>query len=622
MLSPKKIILLMCCLSIFDVYSSQSPIKGSTNLDQSISLQQLDNHFQAKTADTTPRIPNQIKIVDKTQNDPENESPTVSEFNVGRKEARELGLNRANDEMFQIPQRGLILGIRETQQLGFINSICEGIFKKYGGHPFISTILSPSQTFNGHHGVGEKLIYRLPNEVVLRYDITVPTVEVAMLMWHIASQKTLNPIQRAPLYQIGKVFRNDVINLGHFSEFHQANFEIIGSDSIADDATFVTIPCQICEQLNIDDFILRLNHRKILAGMAELIGEGDQNGVLKLQRILDANDKSQKGKFWTLDTCTKLSQTYTKEQVSILQPIFVNLDYNKTLTETAKLLGFQEQGGASKLQGILEKQIELTDEQIFTYLLTNEGVNQEQVEAASSIITLLRDKKSQQLFRPIRKAFAGIKNTAEEDLKELFNIFSSGEQYNTKALDGINELLQIIKLLPQKTLSKIDIDLTLARGADYYTGMILEGVIPGVDVGAICGGGRYDNLVKACNGPNVGSVGFAVGVERIFLALKKLNKMTEIESDGMVIVSDKEDDGVINGVQLAETLRNQGIPTDFLQTKSIEDATEYARAHNYCGVWSMKKQVYTHISGDYENLYQKLLTIVENTRIYKKLSVL
>lgn len=97
------------------------------------------------------------------------------------------------------------------------------------------------------------------------------------------------------------------------------------------------------------------------------------------------------------------------------------------------------------------------------------------------------------------------------------------------AVEGINDLKQILSYIPEKIRSKIKIDFTLARGADYYTGFIIEAVISKVNLGAVLGGGRFDNLVEAFSDEDVPAVGMAFGLERILTAMEELNLTDKLD---------------------------------------------------------------------------------------------
>lgn len=143
---------------------------------------------------------------------------------------------------------------------------------------------------------------------------------------------------------------------------------------------------------------------------------------------------------------------------------------------------------------------------------------------------------------------------------------------------GVSELSTILGYLPKEVYGNVAIDFTLARGADYYTGFILEGVIPDIHVGAVLGGGRYDNLMSAAGGTSEPAVGMAFGLERIITAMEELSMTVEDENPTLLLFGHCKR-AVVN---YAHRLRGLGVMVDF--NPSIENsskADEYARKRSY-----------------------------------------
>ena len=143
---------------------------------------------------------------------------------------------------------------------------------------------------------------------------------------------------------------------------------------------------------------------------------------------------------------------------------------------------------------------------------------------------------------------------------------------------GVYELGEILKYLPEEIYKHVAIDFTLARGADYYTGFILEGVLPDISVGAVLGGGRYDNLLAAAGGKEEPAVGMAFGLERIITAMEEIPMFVDDENPTLLLYgTDKH-----VAVKRAYRLRGLGIMVDFNQNiKGSLEASEYAHKRNY-----------------------------------------
>jgi len=129
---------------------------------------------------------------------------------------------------------------------------------------------------------------------------------------------------------------------------------------------------------------------------------------------------------------------------------------------------------------------------------------------------------------------------------------------------GKAELKTIAALLattPDR-VGKIDIKPSIARGLDYYTGLIFEGVIPGNESSSIGGGGRYDNLIEQLGGPDIPSVGFAIGFDRTIEVLEEIGKLPKFGSISQVLVTVFDQSTAKKSAIVATTLRNAGISTE------------------------------------------------------------
>ena len=164
------------------------------------------------------------------------------------------------------------------------------VYEKYGFEPLYTPILENAEVFNGHHGEGEKLLFNLKDKngtnLVLKYDSTVPLARVVSMYPDI--QK---PYKR---YQLQESFRDDDVDKGHFREFIQCDGDIVGASSLLADAEITMIAYDGLSEIGFSDFTIRLNHRKIIHGIAEKSGINSQEGFLQIQRAIDFADKVSK----------------------------------------------------------------------------------------------------------------------------------------------------------------------------------------------------------------------------------------------------------------------------------------------------------------------------------------
>ncbi|MFO7998490.1 MAG: histidine--tRNA ligase [Bacteroidales bacterium] len=335
----------------------------------------------------------------------------------------------------------------------YIFSTIRGVFQLHGYMPIETPSMENLSTLMGKYGEeGDRLIFRILNsgdftaktsdddwqskdamklaaqisEKALRYDLTVPFARYVVQYQH---QITF-PFKR---YQMQTVWRADRPQKGRYREFFQCDADVIGSDSLMNEAGFLQIIDQVFSKLNIR-VIIKVNNRKILAGLAAYLGHEDQ-----LTDITMAIDKLDK----------------------------IGLEnVNK------ELLGRGLSAGAiGKLEPVLL-----------------------------------------------------LKGDTNEKLQTLAGLLS-GSDTGRKGIEEIRELFDIIALTPLRC--GLELDLTLARGLNYYTGAIIEVKAVDVPMGSICGGGRYDDLTGIFGLPGVSGVGVSFGADRIYDVLAELDGFPE-----------------------------------------------------------------------------------------------
>lgn len=351
------------------------------------------------------------------------------------------------------------------------------LFKRHGGVTIDTPVFELREILTGKYGEDSKLIYNLEDQggelTSLRYDLTVPFARFV----------ALNNIASIKRYHIAKVYRRDqpAMTKGRMREFYQCDFDIAGNyDTMVPDSEILTILCEGLTGLGIQDFKVKLNHRKILDGIFQACGVKEED-VRKVSSAVDKLDKAP----WEVVKKEMVVEKNQPEEVADRIGEFVK--YNGSIREVLKVLQASEilQSNESAQQGIQE-------------------------------MTILAD------------------------YTEAF---------------GIDNFLSF--------------DLSLARGLDYYTGLIYEAVTSAsappenaselkekakkekksddedaseyVGVGSIAAGGRYDGLVGMfSNGKSIPCVGISFGVERIFSiikarAAKELEKLSSSQTQVYVM---------------------------------------------------------------------------------------
>ncbi len=262
------------------------------------------------------------------------------------------------------------------------------------------------------------------SEKALRYDLTVPFARYV-----VQHQNEIEfPFRR---YQIQPVWRADRPQNGRFREFYQCDADVVGSTSLWQEVELVQLYDKVFTTLGTDGAVIKINNRKVLSGIAEVIGAKDK--LIDLTVALDKLDK-----------------------------------------------------------------------------IGEDGVKKEMLEKG---ITSDAIEKVQPLFN-----FTG---TINEKLEKLGSLLASSEE----GLKGVEELRFICNNVMELGLGKtgFDLDVTLARGLNYYTGAIFEVTAPKeVGIGSIGGGGRYDDLTGIFGLKNMSGVGISFGLDRIYIVLEKL----------------------------------------------------------------------------------------------------
>ena len=333
----------------------------------------------------------------------------------------------------------------EMARRNYIFDTIRSVFRTFAFEPIETPSLENLSTLMGKYGEeGDKLLFKVLNsgdfmegvdfqqdyhkvapqicDRGLRYDLTVPFAR--FVVQH--RDQLAFPFRR---YQLQPVWRADRPQKGRYREFYQCDADMIGSTSLLNELELVQMIDMVFSKLGIN-VVVKINNRKVLAGIAEMIGAPDK--IVDITVAIDKLDKIG------LDNVrAELAERgLTAEQVAALDPVFAL-------------------GGSA-------------------------------------------DEKIAALERMFANVEVGIKGTAE--LKELFGYIAAA---------GLK--------------CDVELDLTLARGLNYYTGAIFEVKAKDVQIGSICGGGRYDNLTGIFGMPDVSGVGISFGADRIYDVLTELD---------------------------------------------------------------------------------------------------
>ncbi len=377
----------------------------------------------------------------------------------------------------------------QVAKRNYIFNVIKNSFERFGFQPIETPSFENSETLMGKYGdEGDRLIFKILNsgdylnkvdeniysekdsnklipkisDKALRYDLTVPFARYV-----VQYQNDITfPFKR---YQIQPVWRADRPQKGRFREFYQCDADVVGSKSLWQEVEFVQLYDDVFTAIKLEGVVIKINNRKILSGIAEVIG---------------AKDKL--------------------------------IDFTVALDKLDKI-------GEEK---VIEEMI-------------NKGIPKSGID------------KLKPLF--------GISGSFESQINSLKDILSTSKE----GLLGIEELEFIDKAISDLKLEStiLQLDVTLARGLNYYTGAIFEVSAPkNVDMGSIGGGGRYDDLTGIFGLKDVSGVGISFGLDRIYLVLEELNLFpaTVINNTEVLFINFGEQEALYS-LKAIKELREKGI---------------------------------------------------------------
>ncbi|MFV1449476.1 histidine--tRNA ligase [Maribacter sp. HS] len=399
----------------------------------------------------------------------------------------------------------------EIAKRNYIFDTIKKNFQTYGFQPIETPSFENSDTLLGKYGEeGDRLIFKILNsgdflrkvddatytdknsnsiapkitEKALRYDLTVPFARYVVM-----HQNELDfPFKR---YQIQPVWRADRPQKGRFREFFQCDADVVGSDSLLQEVELVQLYDAVFSDLKLEGATIKMNNRKILAGIAEVIGAKDL--------LIDFTV--------ALDKLDKIGEDGVKKE------------------------------------------------------MLAKGITEEAIEKASP------------LFLP--------QGSNNEQLERLDGLLKDSEE-GKKGLDELRFILETISALGLQS-AKLSIDVTLARGLNYYTGAIFEVAAPeGVKMGSIGGGGRYDDLTGIFGLKNVSGVGISFGLDRIYLVLEELDLFPEaIDRSLQVLCVNFGEKEAMAALKLVTQLRKAGIKADMYPSSAkMQKQMKYANNRN------------------------------------------
>lgn len=407
---------------------------------------------------------------------------------------------------------------QEMVKRNYIFDTIKTVFRKYGYAEIQTPSMENLSTLTGKYGdEGDKLIFKILNsgdflkdadgkkqkdpqfeysaksllplvaEKALRYDLTVPFARYVVM-----HQNDITfPFKR---FQVQPVWRADRPQKGRYREFYQCDADVVGSPSLLNEAEFILIYHEALSKLGLRDFTIKINNRKILSGIAQIIGKPEL--IVDMTVAIDKLDK----------------------------------------------IGFD---GVTK--ELLERGFNMADIDQLKPVILLQGTNQEK------LISL--------------KAVLANSPTGLKGIEEIERVFDYVARLTTTDLDLKNT---------------IELDITLARGLNYYTGCIFEVKTNEVAMGSIGGGGRYDDLTGMFGLKDLTGVGVSFGADRIYDVLEELALFPASTEQGTtVLISNFDDVAESYALPILHRLRAAKISAELYPSAAkLKKQMSYADAKN------------------------------------------
>ena len=476
----------------------------------------------------------------------------------------------------RIPQgmRDILPGQMIKRQ--YVIDVVKGIFEEFGFEPLQTPVIELSEILKGKYGEdAERLIYntyyggKKKDELSLRYDLSVPLCRVVAMYPEI-----VKPFKR---YQIAPVYRADRPQKGRYREIYQCDADTVGSSSMLADAETINIIYEILTRLGFENFIININHRKILKGIGQFAGVPES--------LLG-------GLYRSIDKIGKIGLTGVERE---LKSIGLPEDILESLVVSTRLMLQGKLEGANLETNLREQEV---PDAIITIILSEllsivtvidkstikaGDIQEEARRIVGQLLDSLRDIYKKQLEI--------IPDTAISNLLTLLQISGSNlavlSTLRNKlvdypdALEGVSDLEEVVRHLDNLGIPKkyFTIDFSMVRGLEYYTGPIYETIVKEPNIGSITGGGRFDELVGMFIDRSYPATGTTIGLERIIDVMEEKDMFPAHVHNTVseVLVSYFDENTVNESLKLASRLRKGGLKTEmYFEKDALRDQIGYA----------------------------------------------
>ncbi len=358
------------------------------------------------------------------------------------------------------------------------------VYRSFGYAPIDTPALEYHEILAGKGGEeSDRQMYQFIDHggrhVAMRFDLTVPLAR--FVAQHIDQLGT--PFKR---YHIGTVWRGEKSQAGRYREFIQCDFDIIGTTSLASDVETGLVIHELIQAIGFDQFLIRVNHRKVLTGVLEKLQLSQQ--TVPVLRAIDKLDKA----------------------------------------------------GPESVR--------------------------DELEACG-----VTGRPADQLLQMV-----SIRGSNEEVLQQLQPLVDGNDQATT----GLERMRQFAKHIAASGISdaRLRIDPSIARGLDYYTGMVFETYLnQDPEIGSVCSGGRYDNLAELFTKRELPGIGASLGLDRLLAAMQRLDMLPAASTPAQVLIVNFDEQLLTEYLNMAGAIRRAGIGVEiYPETKRLAHQFKYA----------------------------------------------
>jgi histidyl-tRNA synthetase len=472
------------------------------------------------------------------------------------------------------------------------------VYRSYGFAPIDTPALEFAEILLGKGGEeSDKQMYRFQHDrhdVALRFDLTVPFARFAAQ--HIGQLGT--PFKR---YHLGPVWRGENTQKGRYREFWQCDFDTIGTTSNASDTETALVIHDLMRALGFERFEVRINNRLILNGLLEELKIAQQGAAVlrcldKLGKV--TSEAVRRELVGASEEQADRILCFVKEKAEELIPLPNTIaEVEQTVKDFVhQLEPLLNELGAFHLRTISLEAINALFESAPLRLRKKLVDSQAEMELRRTIVGVgLMPEQADSIL-----ALVGTEGTNSQILERLNRDFGG----NIKTAEGIARLRELLDVCRAAGVpeGKLRLDLSIARGLDYYTGTVFETFLLDLPkIGSVCSGGRYDNLAELYTKQQLPGVGASLGLDRLLAAMEELNLLPKVATAAPVLMVQFDADRLGDYQCMARTLRAAGIGVElYPEAKKVGQQLKYAEARGFRialiaggdefaqGVWKLK----------------------------------